>query len=213
MVSKRYIYCLKHPITEEIRYVGKTKNPKNRYKKHLDSYKLVRKGRNKQYVSRWINKLKNQELEPVMKILIECNSLNVDYCETQLISHYKQFCKLTNISGGGEGDTMSEEGKKILSERMKGNKHGVGRKVTEEQKKKLSLSIMGDKNPSRKNMKPVIQYDLNMNIIKEWLSGEDAAKGLRIDPSNINRCLNNKPHYKSAGGFIWKFKKEVKNVL
>ena len=31
-----YIYILQHPITKEIRYVGKTNNPKMRFQNHVN---------------------------------------------------------------------------------------------------------------------------------------------------------------------------------
>ena len=31
-----YIYTLSHPITKEVRYVGKTKNPKQRLRAHTN---------------------------------------------------------------------------------------------------------------------------------------------------------------------------------
>ena len=51
--------------------------------------------------------------------------------------------------------------------------------------------------------KPIIQYDLKGNFIKEWESASDAGEKLNIFSSTISAtCLNKK---KKAGGFIWKF--------
>lgn len=214
MISKRYIYCLKHPITGEIRYIGKTKNPSDRYKDHLRSFKKVLKGINNQWVSRWINKLNKEGLQPKMKILLECNIFNVNFCEIELISHYKQFCKLTNLTKGGDGADHSEETRNKISQRMKGNKYNLGKKYSKERKEFISERMKGNNNPKRKNMIPVYQYDLDNNLIKKWISGEDAGKNLNISSSSINRCCNNKKSYLTAGGFIWKLKEgEVINVL
>lgn len=50
----------------------------------------------------------------------------------------------------------------------------------------------------------VIQYDLQMNFIKEWPSMTEASKSLKIHVSNISRvCVG---HHKSTHGFIFKFK-------
>lgn len=49
--------------------------------------------------------------------------------------------------------------------------------------------------------KKVLQYDLDMNLIKEWGSLADATETLGI-PS-INKCVRLKKH--SAGGFIWRY--------
>ena len=48
----------------------------------------------------------------------------------------------------------------------------------------------------------IIQYDLNMNKIKEWGSIRDAQETLGI--TTIDKCLSYKR--KSAGGFIWRYK-------
>jgi Zn finger protein HypA/HybF involved in hydrogenase expression len=52
--------------------------------------------------------------------------------------------------------------------------------------------------------KAIIQYDMNMNFIKEWPSITDAEETLGI--TSISKVLNLKR--RSAGGFIWRFKKD-----
>lgn len=54
--------------------------------------------------------------------------------------------------------------------------------------------------------KSVIQYDMRENFIKEWNSTMDIQRELSIHNSAISACCNNKDHYISAGGFIWKYK-------
>jgi group I intron endonuclease len=57
-----------------------------------------------------------------------------------------------------------------------------------------------------KHYKPILQYDLNGNFIKEWPSQLEVYNILKID---INSCLQKK--YKTSGGFQWIYKKE--NIL
>jgi group I intron endonuclease len=52
------------------------------------------------------------------------------------------------------------------------------------------------------NSKPINQYDLEGNFIKEWESIIEAKK--YIGKGDIYSCCNNRQ--KTAGGFIWKFK-------
>ena len=52
-----------------------------------------------------------------------------------------------------------------------------------------------------KSTKPVIQYDLQGNFIKEWSSLNEARKCIQGD---IQACCSGKQ--KTAGGYIWKFK-------
>lgn len=54
---------------------------------------------------------------------------------------------------------------------------------------------------------PVIQFDKCGNVIKIWKGAKYACNELHIPDSNINKCC--KGERKTAGGFIWKYYKEV----
>ena len=57
-----------------------------------------------------------------------------------------------------------------------------------------------------KKSKPVLQIDKNTGeVIKEYPSTREAARDLNIDDSPISKCARG-VHYKSAGGYIWKYK-------
>lgn len=58
-----------------------------------------------------------------------------------------------------------------------------------------------------KTIRSVIQYDLNMNFIKEWDSIACASKELGIGSNLITTCCKGK--YKSAGSYIWKYKSDI----
>jgi hypothetical protein len=51
--------------------------------------------------------------------------------------------------------------------------------------------------------KKIIQYDLQMNKIKEFNSQMESSKELNICDTSISKCCLNKQ--KTAGGFIFKF--------
>ena len=59
-----YIYALLEPITLEVRYIGKTINPNNRLRGHINETKYY-----DHYRSRWIKKLLSENKEPIFKIL------------------------------------------------------------------------------------------------------------------------------------------------
>ena len=61
-----YIYILKDPTTNEIRYVGKTNNLKQRLNQHLYS----KKDTNRHKVN-WIEKLKKQNKKPIIECIKE----------------------------------------------------------------------------------------------------------------------------------------------
>ncbi len=55
-------------------------------------------------------------------------------------------------------------------------------------------------------MKAVLQYDLNGNLIKEHYSMINASRQTKAQRSSIWKVCNNKA--KTAGGFIWKYKED-----
>lgn len=56
------------------------------------------------------------------------------------------------------------------------------------------------------NKKPVIQYDLQENFVKEWKSACEAERQLKISQANISACCRGVR--KTTGKFIWRFKEE-----
>ena len=54
--------------------------------------------------------------------------------------------------------------------------------------------------------KPVLQIDLEGNIVKKWDSLTDAARTLRLQVSNISHCCSGR--IKTTGGFKWAYDSE-----
>ncbi len=61
-------------------------------------------------------------------------------------------------------------------------------------------------NIAKDKRKPILQYDLEGNFIKEWSSQSVAIRYLKISSQNINNCC--KGRSKTAGGFKWEYKDE-----
>lgn len=57
---------------------------------------------------------------------------------------------------------------------------------------------------ARSTRKPIIQYDLDMNFIKEWESGRAIVKELGVSCGALSECCKGK--LKTVKGFIFKFK-------
>lgn len=102
----------------------------------------------------------------------------------------------------------NKERSQNISKATKGKHLGKnkGRHHTEETKQKIS------KKNKNKNLKPIIQYDLQDNFIKEWNSISEAA--LFFNPNNmgaarssISDCLRNKT--KTSNKFKWKYKSQI----
>jgi len=95
-----------------------------------------------------------------------------------------------------EGWCHSEESKNKIAE---ANKNRV---ISDETRKKQSdLAKLVDRSYL---MKPVLQFDLNDNLIQEWKSVSDAARFFSTRPNSIFRVIKGKR--KQYKNFKWKYK-------
>ena len=95
------------------------------------------------------------------------------------------------------GKHLSEYHKKKISNAMQGEKnHFYGKHHSEETKKKISEANKGN------NIKKVIQYGLNGEIIKIWDSIIKAEKHFCLN-NCISPCCRGKQE--TAGGYHWKY--------
>ena len=189
------IYTLKDPITNEVRYIGKTKRKLvDRMYSHTSNYKLEKE---KSYKNSWIKSLKNKNLKPIIEELDLVEDNNWEFWEQFYINLFKSWgFNLTNMTKGGEGSL--------------GGKGCLGYKHTEEAKKRISIANSKPKSKewiekaAKGKYKPITQYDLQNNYIRDWESTTTAAIALgNINKKkNISNCLKGKK--KSAYGYIWK---------
>lgn len=94
---------------------------------------------------------------------------------------------------------------KILCHIVNDNGHTIFRafRVLGKRPPMHRLGIKYDKNPLSK---PVVQYSLIGEKIKEWASASEVESQLSINDGQISACcLHRKGHY-TAGGFIWEFR-------
>lgn len=61
---------------------------------------------------------------------------------------------------------------------------------------------------NRHQMKPVVQYDLHMNIVREYQSIKEASETTGINYNGISKCCRGE--ICKSHGFIWHFKSNVK---
>lgn len=120
-------------------------------------------------------------------------------------------------------ERVGKEKADLIKENMRLSQ--TGRKHPDEVKEKIRKANEGENNPAYgkgdrqagdKNpmwgkasiqRKPVQQYTKDGIFIKEYdYLTQVAEDGFNI--GNVGSVCNNKPKYKSAGGFIWKFKSE-----
>lgn len=211
-VKKTYkIYILLCPFTNDIRYIGYTNLSVN---KRLSSHCNPSKLKKNTHKNNWIKSVMNKKLKPNI-LCIEENIPSLTEALNREIFFVKRFkdagCNLTNSTDGGEGHLNHKLSKesiiKILETKKKNGtlKHSkttienikkslIGRKVKPEIIEKLADI----------HRKPVLQFDLDGNLLKEWSGIRVASTTHKISHNGILRCLTG--GQKSYKGFIWKYK-------
>lgn len=208
---KTYIYILVDPITNQIRYIGKSNNPFQRFKNHKN------RCRDKNTHKRnWINKLRLKGVNPEIEVIDTVDIKDWKYWEKFWIQYFKSIgCNLTNNCDGGEGLTFANR-----TSFKKGHKpwntgtakpkikKGFNAKSLETSFRKGHKSWnkgkQGYKLAGEKTSYIVEQYDLDGNYIKEHLGCKEASIEVGCIPENIRRCCVGLS--KSARKFIWKYK-------
>ena len=111
--------------------------------------------------------------------------------ESELMKWYDSVENGYNSSEYGSGNyERTEEQKRKISEA------NTGKHFSEEHKKKISESM---------GVNGIIQYSKDGELIAEYPSTKEAERHTGCNQGNICKCCKGK--LKSAGGFIWKYKK------
>lgn len=105
-----FIYAICEPNMGEIRYVGKSNNPKSRFSHHIS------KAKNKSvpHVCAWIRGILKRKLRPEYFIIDEIERSEWKFWEQHYISLFKSWgINLTNLKEGGDNDFSNCERKEI----------------------------------------------------------------------------------------------------
>lgn len=219
-----YIYTLSDPTTNIVKYVGKTINPKMRYRTYI---KQAKNGTRNNLVINWVKSLLKNNLEPKLEIIDEIDG-SWEWLEQYWISQFKTWgFKLKNMTDGGDSNPMDDPEVRLkVSNHMKTlikspkwceniSKAKKGVSIhSDKQKNIYSKMNTGDGNPmfnkkhtleSLNKMKiPVLQYTLSGDFIKEWSSAADIERETDMLARSINRCA--KGDRPTAYGFKWEYK-------
>lgn len=236
IILMTYIYSLSDPITNEIRYVGKTKHLLNRYRNHCYSYRDK-----KSHKRSWIESLKTKGLKPLLETLDIVDDKDWIFWEQYWIWQCKTwgFNLVNHTMGGEQGPSMKNKTsfKKGNKPWNKGTAHkqrckicgktfkapkSANRKYCSIKCTKINNSKNPNKSTFKKNLipwnknklgyntskaKPVQQFTLNNVFIKEYRSCKEASQQMGLkDAESIRRCIIGKA--KTAANFKWKYKNE-----
>lgn len=179
-INMIYIYTLSHPITNEVRYVGKTINVNRRFKQHLHDKRCSHK-------ASWVKSLKNEGLKPIMTILETCS----DNWQEREIYWMSQYDNLTNLKKGGGIDyvrTTSEETKQKISQA------NLGKPKTSEHKEKIKQSMLNNivshETKNKMMLKNTNRKEIFINNVL-FESIHNASRILKIPKTTIFRRINN----------------------
>lgn len=216
-------YTLSDPRTpNNIRYIGKTKQEKiqRRLDQHIcDAKKYQKNGKKSNYNYNWINSLLEQGIRPIIleidNIEVPDDSTDWIVLEKYWISQLKSWgFNLTNLTDGGDGNQNQVFSKESIEKRARkirgiprdketrdkiSNSH-KGKEKTKEHIDNIRTSII------KKQGRPVLQYSLDGEFIKEWEYLAKAADYYNVDRSSLMRCCQGK--FKKSAGFVWKYKDE-----
>lgn len=217
-----YIYVLIDPRDNEVRYVGKTSNPKSRLSGHITECK---KESTKHYRARWIRSLLKDNIKPIIKFIKVCPLNDFEKFETEYIKIFKSD-KLTNSDETGQGNSKrikevldrqsQNSGRVVYQYDLDGNFIKEYRSVREAAKDlKISHSnisrccnniskhaggfifryriVSVDKVENPNSVKKiVIEINDNDEEIRRWESTMDCSRSTGIDSGNISRVCNKK---------------------
>lgn len=160
-----------------------------------------------------------REAETIEELNIILNEL-----ERYSIDKYDSFNNGYNDTKGGSGSlgySPSDEIRELVSNKLRGHKvsnnkmkiafKNRSQEVESYRKKRLKehLSSLTEEDimtRASKCKKPIIQYNLDGEFIREWESATDAASFYNINKVNITKCCLGKN--KTSNGYIWKYKEE-----
>lgn len=212
------IYKITSP--KNIIYIGQSINIAQRFKQHKYSINSKKKLQKDLYESYFKYGFNNHIFEVIHEFKFKVTQEVLDEYEDLYIKRYIElgFMLFNKKSGGVLTCKLTEDHKKSLSknfpndlkERYTNERSGelnyfFGKTHSDKTRKVMSEKklgkYLGDKNPKAK---AIIQYDLNMNLIAEFSTINEAAEKLGISRQSINGCCGE--WNKTAHGFIWRYK-------
>jgi predicted GIY-YIG superfamily endonuclease len=196
----RYIYVLKDPETNEIRYVGQTDNLKRRFNKHISNTINENSEEYNTYKSRWIRKLLEKNIQPIIEIIEEVETLDISNKREKfwIKKLTNEGINLTN-SYVSDVTIFSVETKDKMSVAKKGKKleEIVGEEKAKELKKYYSerIKINNPNKSSNLEVKEKISNTLKeffKDKTNHWAFGKEMSEKMKenLRKSHLNNPKN-----------------------
>lgn len=209
------IYKIQSKSKPERCYIGSAVNLSNRWSVHQKD--LRKNSHASMKLQRHYNKYGFADLD--FSIIENCSKNSLIEREQFYIDNLDPFFNISKVAGSPMLNRKhSEKTRKQMSKSHIGLQTWcVGKSLSEEHKKKLSIAsskaLKGRKHSEEHNRNnglarriPILQFNKEGELIREWDSATSASKELRLDKANINSCCRNKYGHKTVGGFVWKYK-------
>jgi hypothetical protein len=219
-----YVYCLVHPHTNEVFYVGMGSG--RRMYSHVQKVKQNRPPNNNWQLYRVIKNILNSGCDVKYKLIsnnlthtealvLESDTIktigldklcNLNFGGTGRLPGYKHTEETKQkIAKSNTGKKKSIETKKKIGRSKLNNKNMLGKQHTDETKQKISDSwkhrnLDNYKSAQLNRRRAVVQCDINGNEIKRWDSVTSAIKNFG---KSVGDALYRKQ--KTAYGYVWKF--------
>lgn len=229
-----YFYALIDPTNSNIRYIGQTVNPANRFRNHI----YEAKKNNKTHKERWIMQLIRKNTLPEMKILWDdiMTSEDANTLETDMISFYREEGHpLLNVEDRARNDSVIEtipvyqfdlEGN-FIAKYPNANQAMLHTGVNDAAIGEMCRFPFKPGNNSRggflwsytdKPAKPyqspkgtpkrTLQFDSKgKELIASYASAREASKATGVCYKRISACINKRQH--TAGGFVWRLDEDM----
>lgn len=198
-------------------YIGKSKNLKVRLRAH---HTQPFNRNNDMYNSLIYTAIRTYGIENFSFDILEyCSEEKLNEREKYWISYYHTFIQLPNCNGynmtvGGETNIFKKTYDRdlILSLWNEGKSHTEIKEITYCTRQTLT-NILDELNISpnerrrrgaQYKARPILQYNLQEELIQEYVSINEASRQTSIPTSNLARACQGK--LKTAGGYIWKYK-------
>lgn len=207
------IYKIENKITKKV-YIGQSTDIEKRWKDHINNYKTSRYN---YAIYRAMNKYGIENFS--FEILEECDINQLSIREKYWIQYFDSYNNGYNMTVGGDGVSVIDyqevqdlwnEG---FTEKEICNKLNKKANTISLILKKLDIEKEEIKKRSKIYLqKEVEQYSLDGEYIRTFSCAKEAELCLGVNARNIQNVCNMISQYKSAGGYLWKYKDDSTSI-